>query len=510
MTIPIDSLNTPAEPSVLGGFVADEYDWEKHLKIALAALPDKQRRINRFWDYYNGDQPRVWLNDTFREMFKSVTDEFIENWCEPVVNKPLDRLEVTGWVPITEGTDNLEDKELKNTIDPDKMVQILKDNDLEIGQSDLYRQMRVAGEAFLIVWPSENPKKKSGFDVTVNDARWVYWPNDKHRSDPEYCVLIFVEDHPETKVPHWNATVYYSEVVVRLIGPKITPGVTPSSVRYFTPNPIDPGGPHGFDKVPVIRFSPEKEAKSSLKVVIPLQDQVNKLKANKMVVAEWLAFPLIAVMTEQTISDGDLKSRPNRMLHLHPGGGEDGAAPTSIWQSTPADLANFDNSIEKEIQKIFTLTGLPRHILVDNNAPISGDGIEADEGPFTELLKDLHRSLGGSWSDLAELCGLNVEPQWRSVDVRSDKSESETVSTFVAAGVKLPEALTKYAGWTQQEVDDMVQRDPTIDEAANVIRTVGNSVALGADPEHARVVTGKLTGHEPTNVSQAPIEKETA
>lgn len=506
MTTPLDGLNDASPQTV--SFNADEYEWEKHLKIALAALPEKQRRIDRYWRYYEGDHPRVWLNDRFRDMFKSLTDEFIENWCEPVINKPLDRLEVTGWLPITEGTEP--DKELKNTIDPDAMVQILEDNDLEIGQSDLYRHVRVAGESYLIVWPTENPKKKSGFDVTINDARWVHWPNDKHRSDPEYCVLLFVEDHPETGAPHWNATVYYSEVVVRLIGPKVTPNVLPSSVRYFEPNPVDAGGPHGFDKVPVIRFSPEKDAKSALKVVIPLQDQINKLKANKMVAAEWQAFPLLAVLTEQTIDERMLQSRPNRMLHLHPGGGEDGAAPTSLWQSAPADLTNFDDTIEKEIQKIFTLTGLPRHILVDNNAPISGDGIEADEGPFTELLKNIHRSFGGSWSDLADLCGLNVKPQWRSVDVRSDKSESETVSTFTAAGVKLPEALIKYAGWSQQEVDDMVQRDPTIDEAASVIRIVGNSVALGADPEHARVVTGKLTGQEPTNVSQAPPQKEAA
>lgn len=508
MTTPLDSLNAPLE-SVVSGFNAEEYEWEKHLKIALIELPDKQRRINRYWDYYNGDHPRVWLNDEFREVFKSLTDEFIENWCEPVITKPLDRLEVTGWVPITEGTEP--DMELKNTIDPDQMAQILKDNDLEIGQSDLYRQMRIAGESFLFVWQTEDTsKKKSGYDVTVNDARWVYWPNDRHRSDPEYCVLLFVDDHPETGIPHWNATVYYSEVVVRLIGPKITPGVTPSSVRYFNPNPVDPGGPHGFDKVPVIRFSPEKEAKSALKVVIPLQDQINKLKANKMIVAEWLAFPMLAILSEQTIEDRLLKSRPNRVLHLHPGGGEDGAAPTSIWQSTPAQLSNFDDSIEKEIQKIFTLTGLPRHILVDNNAPISGDGIEADEGPFVELLQDLHRSLGGSWADLAELCGLNVEPQWRSVAVRSDKSEMETVEIAGKAGVKLPEALVKYAGWSQQEVDDMTKRPPTIDEAASVIRTVGNSVALGADPEHARAVTGKLTGSEPANVSQASTEQQAA
>ncbi len=495
----------PEDAMQVREFDANDYLWEKHLKKALTELPDKQRDIDLRWAYYNGDHPRVWLNEKTRDALRDFNGgaDFVENWCEAVIDKPLHRLEVTGWLPqkdpVQEGLDP--DEPPSKALTDENMTEAFKHNDLEIGQSDVYRHARVAGECFVIVWPDE--ENESGYDISINDARWVYWPKGRHRSKPEYVVLLYTDDEFEDGIERWRATVYYSEVVVRLIGPKVSPGILPSSVRYFAPDPIDPGGPHGMPHTPVIRFSTTKERKSVLDSIIPLQDQINKLKCNKMVVAEWLAWPMIALLTEQAFTDKQQQVRPNRFMVLHPGGGEDGAAPTSIWQSQAADLANFDGAIEKEIQKIFTLSSLPRHIMVDDGSPISGDGIEADEGPFTEMLEDSQRSFGGSWVDVGELMGLEIKPQWRSVQVRSDKSESETVSTFVTAGVKLPEALQKYAGWTQQEVDEMVSRDPTIDEAASVIRTVGNSVALGADPEAGKAITGKLTGSNAQQVSVA-------
>src|SRR5215213_3042557 len=78
-------------------FDADEYLWEKHLKKALTDLPDKQREIDRRWAYYNGQHPRIWMNEKTRDTLRdfNATDSFIENWCEAVVDKPLHRLEVT-------------------------------------------------------------------------------------------------------------------------------------------------------------------------------------------------------------------------------------------------------------------------------------------------------------------------------------------------------------------------------------------------------------------------------
>lgn len=497
----------PAPENIEREFDPNDYLWEKHLKKALEELPEKQREIDLRWCYYNGDHPRVWLNEKTRDALKDINENFVENWCEAVIDKPLHRLEVTGWLPQKEAVkEGLEASDPQGAaLTDESMTEAFKHNDLEIGQSDIYRQVRIAGECFLIVWPDE--ENESGYDISINDARWVYWPKGRHRNKPEYVVLLHTDDDFEDGIDRWRATIYYSEVVIRLIGPKVSPGVLPSSVRYFNPDDIDPGGPHGMPHNPVVRFALRKERVSVLDSIIPLQDQINKLKCNKMVVAEWLAWPMIALMTEQAFTEGQQRVRPNRFMVLHPGGGEDNVAPTSIWQSTAADLSNFDDSIEKEIQKIFTLSALPRHIMVDDGSPISGDGIEADEGPFTEMLEDHHRSLGGSWVDVGELMGLEIKPQWRSVMVRSDKSEAETVNTFVTAGVKLPEALQKYAGWTLQEVMEMFERDATIDEAASVIRTVGNSIALGADPEAGNAVTAKLKGKAGEQVATVPNEQ---
>ncbi len=497
MTQPIDildPLNIEGADELPTGFDANAYQWMQHLKLALKELPVKQRIMNYYWRYYDGEHPQVWMNDGVRKLIrenKLDVDSFIENWCETVIDKPLTRIEATGW----EEVDKSEDSVCENVAAIEDMKEVFKHNDLDLGQTDLYRHVRVAGEGFVMVWKDKD--NESGYKVTVQDPRWVYWPKGRSRNKPEFCVLLFEEDELgafgiPTGGKVWRATVYYSHVVVRLIGPKVSPGIVPSAARYFRPDPVDPGGKHGFEHVPVVRFSLFDVARSMLKNIVGFQDQCNKLKANKMVIAEWLAAPLLVAMTKQKIRD--LTVRPNRLMVLDPGGGEDGEAPTSMWQSTPADLAKIDDAINKEIQKIWTKASLPRHVLVDTNSPVSGDAIEADEGDYVEMLEQHLKAFGASWTDVANLCGIEVAPTWRAISVKSDKSEMETVKLAKDAGVLLPEALIKYASWSQDEVDTMFKREATVQEASQVVRNVGNAVALGADPEAGKAVTDRLGG----------------
>lgn len=492
--VTVEPVDIEAAEALPGGFDPEAYEWMKHLKLALKELPEKQKVMNYYWEYYNGNHPQVWMNDGVRKLIREnnmSADSFIENWCETVVDKPLTRIEATGW----EETNKSEDAEGTNVVAIDDMKEVFKHNDLELGQTDLYRHVRVAGEGFVFAW--KNKENESGFDVKIQDPRWVYWPKGRSRNKPDFCVLLFEEDELDmfgipTGGQQWRATVYYSHVVVRLVGPKVTPGIVPSAARYFKPDINDPGGKHGFEQVPVIRFSLFDVPRSALRSVVSYQDQINKLKAGKMVTAEWQAAPLLVAMTKQKIKD--VTVRPNRMMVLDPGGDDEGSAPTSMWQSSPADLAKFDSSIQAEIQKIWTQSSLPRHVLVDTNSPVSGDAIEADEGDYVEMLEAHTKCFGASWTDVADLCDLEVKPVWRAIAVRSDKSEMETVKLAKDSGVLLPEALVKYASWTPDEVDDMFKREATIHEASQVVRNVGNAVALGADPEAGKAVTDRLGG----------------
>ncbi len=429
----------PEDRPLEGSFNPDIYEWRKHLKTALDDLKTKVPEMDLDWKYYDGIHPRFWLTDTMAETFDpELAENMSENWCEVAVEAPVKRLDVTGWISKT-----------KNTVYIQAAENVFTENDLELEQKEIYRQVRAVGESFLFVWKDEDTEY--GIDATVNDARNVWWPKNGKRNDPDRVVKVWIDEDADL----WRATVYYRYVVVRLIGPKTNQAKSIPEARYFIVDDVDPGGAHGFEKVPVIRFAMQRRRKGVIASIRHVQDKINKLVANKMVTAEFNAWGKTILMTSQEIEDGDLKIRPDRFLKLHPGSAEDGH--TSIWESSPTDLAIYDDSTGKEIDKLFTMAGLPGHMQVKSTREVpSGASYEADEGPFTEMILDMNKTLGYSWVDFLELCDIeDVIPQWKNPHVKSDKDEADTTKTFTDAGVPLNLALRKYAGWDEDELKEL-------------------------------------------------------
>lgn len=437
----------PEDKPVSGTFNANDYDWQKHLKRALDDLRVKGMRIDVCWRYYNNEHPRVWMTDSIRERLdQHLITNMSENWCDVAVDAPIKRMSVEGF------TDR-GSKDTANPIMSDAALNVWKDNDLRLGQKDVYTDAGVAGESFLFVWKDDT--KKTGVDITRKDARNVWWPDHCHRAEPDRVVLVWADADDGV----WRATCYYKYVVVRLVGPKIKdPGnlIMPQA-RWFELDPENSGGEHGFEKVPVIRFAFTSERRPIIDRIRTFQDKINKLAANLLVTAEFNAWRKMAILTEQTIDDETLKMRPNRIAVLDPGGGDGGSAPTSIWEGSETDLANYSNEQDKLIDKLFTKATLPGHLKVkaDKVAP-SGAAYEADEGPFTEYVSDLQGSYGESWHDMFELAlGVDVEPQWRDAHVRSEFDQAQTLKLYVDSGVPLSLALKYCAGWSDEQIEEL-------------------------------------------------------
>lgn len=450
MTQPNKDTSPEDEKPTGGVFNPNEYDWPKHLKTALDDLKLKKLDIDRAWNYYDGEHPKVWLTDAIKD---KLDDELIvnmaENWCDVAVDGPVRRLTVEGFTDRGRESEELEN----DVVMAEAATNVWKDNDLRLGQKDVYTAATVAGESFVFVWKDDD--KKTGLDTTIKDARNVWWPKDCHRADPTRVVLVWADEDEGV----WRATCYYRYVVVRLVGPQLKNGgtVMPSDMRWWNVDPADPGGEHGFEKVPVIRFSLSSARRSHINRIRTFQDKINKLAANMLVNAEFNAFRKMAILTEQVIDDETLKMRPNRISVLDPGGGEGGAAPTSIWESSETDLSNYSDEQDKLIDKLFTKSWLPGHLKVKSEkvAP-SGAAYEADEGPFTEYIEDLQTSYGESWHDMYELMlGLDVECQWRDPHVKSEATIGTTVKALVDAGVPISLALKYYAGWTTKQIEEL-------------------------------------------------------
>lgn len=485
MTAPIKLLDTlPEDEPVSGVFNPDDYDWPSHLKRALDGLAPKIVSIDRVWKYYDGEHPRVWLTEAIRDQLDDqlITD-MAENYCDTAVDAPVKRLSVTGFVQPDD-----------NSIEVEGAKGVWKDNDLFLAQKDLYTDARCAGESFVFAW--KDGEKDAGIDATIVDARRVWWPEDSHRSKPARVVQVWADADDGI----WRATMYYKFVVVRLIGPKCR-GITDAlpQARYFEVDPDDPGGEHGFEEVPVIRFSRHKRRRSIVDAIRPYQDKINKLSANLLVSAEFNAWRKTAILSQQTIEDGDLRFKPNRALHLDPGGGPD-VASTSIWEGSATELSNYSDEIDKLIDKLFSKAMLPGHMKVKSESTLpSGAAYEADEGPFVEDIGDMQDSYGESWHDFYDLVlGIDVKPQWRNPRVKSDKDEMETVKIAVDAGVPIMLALEKYAGWDSDELKKM--EDAPLSPKEQLSMAAAQALADGgmnANPDQAPTGTASGEGNPP-------------
>lgn len=453
MSQPIDPVekvtDTGKENDPLEGrkFNPNDYNWYGHLKTAIEEMRIKVPAIDVEWAYYDGNHPRIWLTDSLAEMFDAELNENMsENWCDVATDAPVKRLSVTGWThEITGEKDEDTKAKSQDTVHTKAADNIFTDNDMALEQKELYRQARAVGESFAILWKDE--EKESGIDISVNDARNIWWPSTGKRNDPERVIKIWMSEDEGI----WRSTVYYRHVVVRLIGPKINAQKSIPDARHFIVDNDDPGGEHGFDKVPVIRFATQRRRKGIISQIRKFQDKINKLAANKMVAAEFCAWGKTVILTTQEIDDDTLKFKPNKATILDPGGDSNsGVAPTSIWESTPLELLNYDQSIGTEIDKLFTAASLPGHMQVKATREVpSGAAYEADEGPFTEMIEDLQEHFGASWVDLYAMLGIEVKPQWRNAHIRSDADEATTVKTLVDAKMPITLALKHYAGWDE-------------------------------------------------------------
>jgi hypothetical protein len=464
-------------------FNPNDYAWQDHLKRALEDLKYKSLEIERCWKYYDGDHPKVWLTEGIR---KKLDEELItnmaENWCDTAVDAPVKRLAVEGFTVDLGSTTDEEgnrDTDAKDSISAEQAQNVFDDNFMKLGQKELYTTSRCVGEAYLGVWSDDD--MEFGYRFSIMKPENIWWPEDSHRSRPKRVIQVWADEDDGV----WRATCYYKYVVVRLVGPQLRDGggqYMPQA-RYFKPDPDDPGGLHGFEYPPVFRFARDKKRRALIDQIRTIQDKINKLAANLLVNAEFNAWRKTILMTTQTIEDGDLEFRPNRILKLDPGGGEDGVAPTSVWEGSATELRNYSDEQDKLIDKLFTKSCLPGHLKVKAERAVpSGAAYEADEGPFTEDIIDQQDAYGETWIDIYKvILDIDVNVQWRNPHIKSDKDEVETVKIAKDCGVPLELALKKYGGWTEPELKELEEAPLSTGEQMQMALTQNLVNGVGGD-----------------------------
>lgn len=419
-------------------------DVRADLKTLLDATADRALTVR--WNFYAGAHPKIYATPKLRDTFKGLADSFDENYCGLAVNSRLSRLEVTGW----------------SGPQAEQAQQVWDDSNLARRQSRLWRYALVHARACLIadVEDGQPPRLK------VNKATIAY--AQPRADDPDrlaWLGKVWAESKTITR-----ATLMYPDETVRLV----TQGKR-SDLSRWDVDPDDPGGSNPLDDVPGVQFSPYDEGQPLIDAITGLQNRINKLAANKFVAAEFGAFRQRVFFTRQEVTPFDLKNAPDEAIILDPG---DSDAQARVQELTATELSNYDNAKDAEVDALFTIATLPRHMRVNPGSAPSGDAIKADEGPFVETIKDLQNQLGSTLVEAMALLGIEAEPIWRDPTVANELTQAQTVQTFVDAGMPVGPLMVEYAGWDEQDVTDALAQG-----SATATATAGSAVGaalLGA------------------------------
>lgn len=429
------------------------------LEMAFEMLTAKKPIYDRFWNYYDSNQPLIYNRERLRDIFKDINARFTQNWCAVVIDSLLERLNLMQFVIAK----NEQTTELLN-----RQWQL---SEMALDADDAHLAALVTGEAYIIAWKEDGE------------------PAEAYYNDPRNVHLFYSGDNPRRKrfAAKWwigddwhrHMTLYYPDRLeyyrsrnsIASLSPTggVVAGHDVQNAAAFG-EPETANNPHG--EIPVFHLRRERRViKSELTSIIEPQDAINKLLSDMMVAAEYGAFKQRYVISQVDIR-GKLKNSPDEIWALPAGDGE--GQQTSAGEFSPTELGNYLSAIEQLVQSVAVISRTPKHYFLSQNGDPSGEALIAMEAPLNKKAQKYIDRFSSTWRKVAQfllkLEGITVD----ELDITASFDRPETVQpmtnavirkTNVDAGLPLTTQL-RDEGWTEQELDDM-QQDKEDEQARN-------------------------------------------
>lgn len=386
MTLPFDYVTEDEE--------LDFSQSEAILRSETEALAQDLPEFERFRSYYDGEQLLSYGTERFKEDFGESFDGLVSNWCGPVVDAVLDKLEVIG-VKIP-GAETL------STV----IFDALRRNDLDEEQEELHEGVLVESRAYAIIWPDETlgvrfdwqPAQNVRIKYADDDDRIPVWAMKRWvTSSGVVRINLYFAD----RIEKWRGT---DEPSNRTDIPLSLPNA--GVERFFVdgePWPL----PNPIGEVPVVEFTNRKG--SEIKGVIPLQDGVNYLLTSGFGAAEFNAMRQKVMLTNADEPVGGWSNHPGRVWHLpHVLDAEGKAIQSGIAEFSATDLDPYRSYIEMVLQHIALTTKTPVRMFFQSDrggrgdAP-SGDALRVEDQPLIDKAQSKQKRLGNSWYKVVQL-----------------------------------------------------------------------------------------------------------
>ena len=440
------------------------------LRAELKALTEETIAMNKYRDYFEGDQALVYSTELFTQVFGTAFEGFSDNWVKVIINSVNDRLELLSF-------DFDKDEKFERS---DEIWDVLRKNEINEQQIDLHEGVLIEGRAFIIVWPDD--EIGATVDWQPGQICRVFYDPDR-RTQALWAVRRWTTEHGEVYV-----TFYTPDAVVKFVDKNASslsakrpssssalteiPGVGffGNLVRRDVPDEAWPL-PNPFGRVPVVEFN-NTSYRSEIKDAIPQQDALNKMLLDMLVTGEFQGFPQRAVETMSSEPEGGWASGPGEVWQFTPAFDSDGKhIPVQFFDFDVADPSTYMQPIAMWLQHMALTSSTPVRYFMQSDrggrgdAP-SGDSLLVDDKPLNDKVEAKQKRLGNRWMEVARLIGQAIEMEgaatmmgkavWR--DPRHDYRLSRLKEGFEMIQIGLPvEFVATQIGLTPAELKTVLE-----------------------------------------------------
>lgn len=408
--------------------------------------------------YYDGRHNLAFATERFRRAFGNQFKTFADNWCEVVVDAVEERLDITGF-RIGGKTDM-------------PAWDIWQRNMLDAESQIAHTEALILAKSFVLVWNEDERANRA--QITVESAHETIV---EHVPGSRWARAAALKSWHDDITGHINATLYLPDSVWKFrsdkpVDEKQLGGATEVRWEERIVEGEEFPLPNRLGVVPVVPLYNKprlrKAAQSEIVQVIPSQDAVNKLTMDMLVASEYAGFPQrIATGVEipkdpktgQVINDYWKQALETFLVS--------GNKDAKFGTIQAADLNNYVQAIQHEVQSIASRTRTPPHYFFLRGEFPSGESIVAAEAGLVSKARRRMRHWEESWEEVMRLAfavegkrgkarAMDMETLWRD-------PESRTESQHIDATVKRKELevpvvqLWEDAGYTPTQIERMSQ-----------------------------------------------------
>jgi len=440
------------------------------IRTLVDSLDREKDEMDEARDYYDGDQDIKYATEEFQKAFGDLFGDLKANWCDVAISATEERLEMDRIVFRSEEGAEMDEESTA------AVQKVLRANDIDTLENELYSSAMVEKRSAVIVWPGEEDDDQ---DVLVTPNRG------------QVVKVVYEDDNPQrpmlaikkwrTEVGEVFLTLYTPDFVYKYKVPKnfadLSDDITNQSTYELSGwqrrKPNETGDsewplPNPFSRIPIVEFHARKN-RSELKSLLPIQDAVNKVLINMLVAADYASHSQTFIISTAAAPDGGWKRRPGEIWQVPPEVDLDGKAlPTAVGSLPSEDPSNFISIIEHLLAEFSNLSATPGYYIFNSNsqsgrgdAP-SGDSLKISETTLIKKIEKYQQRYDLPWVRVGLLIleALNIDaPDYGEVSWAN--AQKHFMGMLLEEGRKMldelqlpPESAWRHIGMSEAEIID--------------------------------------------------------